>query len=59
MTTVGYGDLIPHTIEGKFVACITALLGTTTISLPVAIIGINLYRTLKENDENDEIDKLK
>ncbi|CAD8178977.1 unnamed protein product [Paramecium pentaurelia] len=59
MTTVGYGDLIPQTIQGKFIACITALLGTTTISLPVAIMGINFYRTLKENDENLEIDKLK
>ncbi|CAD8121853.1 unnamed protein product [Paramecium sonneborni] len=59
MTTVGYGDLIPHTIEGKFIACITALLGTTTISLPVAIMGINFYRTLKENEETEEIDRLK
>lgn len=48
MTTVGYGDLIPHTIQGKFVASIAAILGTTTISLPVAIMGINLFRTLKD-----------
>ncbi|CAD8111352.1 unnamed protein product [Paramecium sonneborni] len=59
MTTVGYGDFIPQTIEGKFIACITALLGITTISLPVAIMGINFYRTLKENEETDEIDRLK
>ena len=48
MTTVGYGDLIPHTIQGKIVASIAAILGTTTISLPVAIMGINLFRTLKD-----------
>lgn len=33
MTTVGYGDKIPVTIEGKFIACIAAFFGITTISL--------------------------
>ena len=33
MTTVGYGDKIPITIVGKFIACIAALFGITTISL--------------------------
>lgn len=38
------------------IASIAAILGTTTISLPVAIIGINLYRTIKENEETIEIE---
>jgi potassium voltage-gated channel Shaker-related subfamily A protein 2 len=33
MTTVGYGDKLPFTVWGKVFACISALMGTTTISL--------------------------
>ncbi|CAD8137020.1 unnamed protein product [Paramecium pentaurelia] len=59
MTTVGYGDKVPLSVPGKFVACIAAFLGITSISLPVAVMGMNLTQTLKEHEENIEIQKLK
>lgn len=33
MATVGYGDKLPLTLEGKIVASITAIVGLTTLSL--------------------------
>ncbi|CAD8148445.1 unnamed protein product [Paramecium pentaurelia] len=59
MTTVGYGDKVPLSVPGKFIACIAAFLGITSISLPVAVMGMNLTQTLKEHEENIEIQKLK
>lgn len=37
-TTVGYGDIIPTTVQGKFLAMCTALLGATHGVTFVAII---------------------
>ncbi|CAK55646.1 unnamed protein product (macronuclear) [Paramecium tetraurelia] len=59
MTTVGYGDKLPLSIPGKMMACIAAFFGITSISLPVAVMGMNLTQTLKEHEENIEIQKLK
>ncbi|CAD8051804.1 unnamed protein product [Paramecium sonneborni] len=59
MTTVGYGDKVPLSVFGKFIACIAAFLGITSISLPVAVMGMNLTQTLKDHEENIEIQKLK
>mmetsp|Transcript_13215 Transcript_13215/g.20612 ORF Transcript_13215/g.20612 Transcript_13215/m.20612 type:complete len:265 (+) Transcript_13215:666-1460(+) len=38
LTTVGYGDLVPHTTPGKLVAMITALLGAFLISIFVLAV---------------------
>lgn len=39
MTSVGYGDVVPSTRMGRFVACFTALWGGFMMSLVVAIIA--------------------
>ena len=39
LTTAGYGDLVPTTALGQFVAIIAMFLGIATFAIPVAIIG--------------------
>ncbi|KAK6174974.1 hypothetical protein SNE40_013523 [Patella caerulea] len=45
VTTVGYGDIVPGTPQGKFVACICALLGVllTAVTVPVFVNNFVLY----------------
>ncbi|CAD8134713.1 unnamed protein product [Paramecium pentaurelia] len=59
MTTVGYGDKLPLSLSGKFIACIAAFFGITSVSLPVAVMGMNLTQTLRISEENNEILKIK
>ncbi|CAK71284.1 unnamed protein product (macronuclear) [Paramecium tetraurelia] len=59
MTTVGYGDKLPLSLSGKFIACIAAFFGITSVSLPVAVMGMNLTQTLRIAEENNEIVKIK
>ena len=39
LTTVGYGDLVPTTPLGQFLAVIAMFLGIATFAIPIAIIG--------------------
>ena len=48
MMTVGYGDIFPITLMGKFVASITFFSGIIIVALPVAIIGNKFSETYKE-----------
>ncbi|MGF1763935.1 ion transporter [Aliivibrio kagoshimensis] len=42
ITTVGYGDLVPHTHLGKAVASLTMLLGYSILAVPTGIITAEL-----------------
>ncbi len=42
MTTVGYGDIAPHTVLGKFFASIVMLLGYGIIAVPTGIVTVEL-----------------
>lgn len=48
LTTVGYGDMVPHTIGGKFIASITAVIGVIIVAVGIALISINFRESYLE-----------
>ena len=40
LTTVGYGDVVPVTIFGKFLASIIMILGYGIIAVPTGIVSL-------------------
>ncbi|KRX04655.1 hypothetical protein PPERSA_04470 [Pseudocohnilembus persalinus] len=59
MTTIGYGDKVPHSIFGKIIACFTAFMGITVIAMPVAILGTNFSQTYENQQEQEQITEIK
>ena len=47
MTTVGYGDITPHTPLGQFVAAIAMICGYAIIAVPTGIIGAELMQEVQ------------
>lgn len=48
LTTVGYGDIYPVTLLGKFFASIIATLGIGMFALPTAIIGAGFMEAMQK-----------
>lgn len=52
LTTVGYGDISPHTAIGKFIASIIMIIGYSIIAVPTGIISSEMsklrYKGVKE-----------
>lgn len=42
LTTVGYGDIAPHTVFGQFVASAIMILGYAIIAVPTGIVTVDL-----------------
>jgi voltage-gated potassium channel len=53
LTTVGYGDIYPETIGGKFVSMVSSLIGIALIALPSGIITAGFMESLREDKSND------
>jgi voltage-gated potassium channel len=47
LTTVGYGDFVPSTAMGKFLASIVMLLGYSIIAVPTGIVSVEMAHTAR------------
>jgi len=47
LTTVGYGDIAPHTVIGKFLASVIMILGYGMIAVPTGIVTVAFSRKEK------------
>jgi voltage-gated potassium channel len=54
MTTLGYGDVYPVTVAGRFLAGITALLGIAAFALPTSILGAGFLAELEGADKREK-----
>ena len=52
LTTVGYGDIYPVTLIGKFCASIIAILGIGMFALPTGIIGAGFIEAIQKKKGN-------
>ncbi|GAB4025190.1 ion transporter [Spirosoma gilvum] len=50
ITTVGYGDIVPSTPMGKFIATIIMLLGYVIIAVPTGIVAVSLTTASKKQE---------
>ena len=44
LTTLGYGDIVPMTVAGKFVATFTALMGVCVVALLTGIVATSFTK---------------
>jgi len=44
VTTVGYGDMVPHTVLGKFISSIVMIFGYAIIAVPTGIITVEISK---------------
>lgn len=49
LTTVGYGDMYPATLAGKFCASIIAILGVGMFALPAGILGAGFVEAIQKH----------
>ena len=52
LTTTGYGDIVPVTLQGQLLAVCTMLAGVFTIALPVSILGSNFQLESQKLEKN-------
>lgn len=48
LTTVGYGDIVPVTALGKFVASVIMILGYGIIAIPTGLVGVEMAKAEKD-----------
>ncbi|MEI7511475.1 MAG: ion transporter [Candidatus Peregrinibacteria bacterium] len=57
VSTIGYGDIYPVTVLGKFIGSITALVGVAIFALPTAVLGSSFYAEI-HSEERKKIREL-
>lgn len=46
VTTVGYGDIVPHTILGKLISSVAMITGYAIIAVPTGIVTVEMSRAV-------------
>jgi len=49
VTTVGYGDMVPHTVIGKFISSIAMIMGYAIIAVPTGIITVEMANSARKS----------
>lgn len=52
ITTVGYGDITPHTVLGQFIAALAMLTGYSIIAIPTGILTAELSQEIQRERNN-------
>lgn len=55
ITTVGYGDIAPHTILGQAIASLLMIVGYSIIAVPTGIISGEIVRSSRRNKQNTQV----
>ena len=50
LTTVGYGDITPHTVPGRVLACFIMIMGYGIIAVPTGIFSMELHQAAKTRE---------
>ena len=58
MTTVGYGDLTPHTVGGRVVGMVLMFVGISFLSLLTAAIASRFVREERSSEHEEMIASL-
>ncbi|OUM61543.1 hypothetical protein PIROE2DRAFT_67540 [Piromyces sp. E2] len=55
LTTVGYGDIYPHSVEGRVVAMISSIFGIALVALPSGIITAGYMDSINERNKQRQL----
>lgn len=56
LTTLGYGDVVPHATVGRFLASLTSVIGVALFGLPAGILASGFFEELqKKKNEGSAI----
>jgi voltage-gated potassium channel len=53
MTTVGYGDVVPHTWAGKVISAVLILLGYSLIIVPSTFVTAEIVHQKRVEEEHE------
>ncbi len=51
ITTVGFGDIVPQSVAGKFIASVMMLIGYALIAVPTGIVSVEINRAVRRGPQ--------